>query len=135
MEVYIFNRTGLFMKVSGAVLLIVLYALGTIEPGFLHSLFHSTHSEVLHIAENEKDPCHRKIYHHSSEGGCSHSSHLIANEKCSFPSYILRVDPFSVDLPAYAAWLSPLTYYLIKCIDVLVSFGGSELSSRAPPYL
>ncbi|MCB0494617.1 MAG: hypothetical protein KDC79_00650 [Cyclobacteriaceae bacterium] len=59
--------------------------------GSLHSyFFHEEQSETVCSLENEKDACHRTIYHHDTVNGCNHSFHLIKPiAKCELCSILL----------------------------------------------
>lgn len=73
-------------------LFVVLYILSSSGAGMFHSISHETRHEVSHGSEDEKDPCHRSIYHSGSHGGCSHGSHFIASDKCPMCDVVFHGD-------------------------------------------
>lgn len=64
-----------------AVLLLSLYVCGTIGADLGHQFFHAHHDTALHTVVQEKDPCHRALYHHDITHGCHHRSHVGKVEK------------------------------------------------------
>jgi len=69
------------MKSLFGVILLFLYIAGNVEVDSFHQLFHAYEKE-LHSSEQEKDPCHRAIYHDSKKDGCDHKTHLTEIKKC-----------------------------------------------------
>ncbi|MFK8101756.1 MAG: hypothetical protein AB8G15_04510 [Saprospiraceae bacterium] len=55
--------------------------LDSLHPFFSHA--HQAHETCS--AEAEKDPCHKKIYHHDNQAGCHHDSHIHSpTHNCDF---------------------------------------------------
>ena len=69
------NHRLIFQSWMSAFLLF-LYITGTISTDLVHQIIHSHADVELHSALNEKDPCHKVIYHHEKDNGCKHTSHL-----------------------------------------------------------
>jgi hypothetical protein len=63
------------------VLLLILYTGGNVQIESFHQLFHA-YEKDLHSFEQEKDPCHRAIYHEAQKNGCDHKTHLTEVKKC-----------------------------------------------------
>lgn len=74
--------------------------------GSLHSYFvHEEQSETVCSLENEKDACHRTIYHHDTTDGCDHPYHLTKPiVKCELCNILLthHVLPIKKSLEARA---------------------------------
>lgn len=68
----------------------------------LHSYFaYQEQTETVCTPENEKDSCHRTVYHHDAANGCSHSLHLIEPVvKCDLCSILFseHIVPTKCDL-------------------------------------
>ncbi len=48
----------------------------------LHSYFHKEHhNQEICTAEAEKNPCHKRVIHHSLAEGCKHKTHIFSLEK------------------------------------------------------
>jgi hypothetical protein len=125
------SKTISSLKISAVMLLVIIYALGALRPESLHRLFHSHQNIEQHFAENEKDPCHRSIYH-GGVTGCKHKAHVLQTSKCnycditSFTGHILVPDPetnYTRAIPAVFRYFDPH-------FSVAVTL---NLSARAPP--
>ena len=81
------------LKTSSILLLLFLYTAGNVQLESFHSVFHSL-EKALHSAEQEKDPCHRAIYHDAAANGCDHKTHVTAVKKCP----LCHVVPFNDQL-------------------------------------
>lgn len=112
-------------------LLVVLYMLSSPGAGILHSIVHETKQVVSHAGEDEKDPCHRSIYHNGTQGGCSHGTHLIASDKCPMCDIVFHVDQdVSIRLSvSHIDSSEPFGLYR----SLLDSHHAVISSSRAPP--
>jgi hypothetical protein len=125
-------RTGL--KAYSSILLLLLYLVGNTQIESIHKLFHSHSNSLNHSVEQEKDPCHRTIYHQVKKDGCEHNSHLVKVQKCSLCQVLFHSDQivFS-DLPS-----KPLQsgFILIKrFIPVQLAGIDDNLPARAPPFI
>lgn len=67
-------------KTFSVILLLFLYVAGNVQMESFHQVFHSL-EKSLHSYEQEKDPCHRAIYH-DTDAGCDHKTHVTAVKKC-----------------------------------------------------
>jgi hypothetical protein len=118
--------------VLGPLLLVVLYIVGTSQLGFLYALGHDHDVQISHSQKEEKDPCHRQIYHNDVEAGCDHDVHLTVINKCDLCDFAVHVDK---------TLLTPALRLTQKLDQNFVSFYKSNLesywavlsSSRAPP--
>ena len=122
-------------RITGKVfpfLLLVLYFVGTSHPELLHSFAHSHDAFVVHSEEQEKDPCHRLIYHDDAERGCGHDSHLIVSDRCHMCDLAYHVDHTILsDLAFSTVEFSSAQFDHYK-VD-LDSYWAVRSSSRAPP--
>ncbi|HEX9651087.1 MAG TPA: hypothetical protein VGA21_11030 [Cyclobacteriaceae bacterium] len=73
------------------ILLLFLYTLGNTEFETLHLVIHPDDS-LAHTANQEKDSCHRAIYHNEPEEGCSHKSHVLLKVKCGLCDQVCHSD-------------------------------------------
>lgn len=74
-------------QVYGIVLFTV-YIFGAFGLTTFHPVSHAHAYEVLHSADQEKDLCHRTLYHGDAKQGCHHSAHVVAKDKCGMCSTI-----------------------------------------------
>lgn len=75
----VFLRTTLRWSVLG--LLMALYTLGSLRVESVHRLIHD-HDAELHTEAQERNACHRTIFHGSSSS-CEHPVHVSANWTCT----------------------------------------------------
>ncbi len=126
------NGTAHSVKAALYIFLFAFYVAGTSQVEVLHELIHSHNNLISHSPEEEKDPCHRDVYHHDTEKTCDHHSHIVVTDKCELCDLIFYTDQIllsSVD--------SPSIHFLV--VDFVfnssdtVGTGHSINSSRAPP--
>lgn len=118
--------------VLGPLLLLALYIVGTSQLGFLYAIGHNHDVQISHSYKEEKDPCHRHIYHNDVAAGCDHDVHLTVTDKCDLCDFAVHADK---------TLLSPAIYLTLKFDQNFVSLYKSNLdsywavlsSSRAPP--
>lgn len=76
-------------------LLVVITMLGylaaNVEFESLHELAHHD-EEISHSEADEKDACHRHLYHDDFSKGCAHKTHFVASKKCGLCDHHLSVD-------------------------------------------
>ena len=113
---------------------LVLYTAGTSHLEYLHSMFHGHDVAVTHSDAQEKDPCHRLLYHNDTMQGCDHSSHLIVSDKCEMCDLVYHGDQTMLsDLTLSNGEFSSEHFDLYK--SNLGSYWAVISSSRAPPAL
>lgn len=120
-------------RVFTAAFLLIFYIIGNTQIGFVHQLFHPDEVAITHSDNQEKNPCHRSIYH-GQETGCRHEFHLVKVNTCGASHTLAHVDQllFPVDAPECIH---------ITAIDSIQPDAGqqsdNELSrpSRGPPAL
>ena len=115
----------------------LLLAFGVTGPSqfaLFHKLLHSHDHSVSHSESQEKDRCHRAIYHNDIENGCGHHSHLVVTDKCDLCDMILHTDQI---LLSTSESLQPQFFStdFTSCSFEIVSIGQSILPSRAPPTI
>jgi hypothetical protein len=84
-------RRGLRSAVSVFFLLFYVAGVTSQSQGF-HQFFHSKNNLVSHTEAQEKDRCHRSIYHDDVKTGCGHSSHVVVTDKCPLCDQIFHID-------------------------------------------
>lgn len=112
--------------------LMLLYIGSTLTPEQLHSFIHHHEITVTHSADEEQDPCHRTLYHHDTEQGCEHDSHLIAYDDCEGDDQIYHGDYTLLNersLLIAEALQEHFDFYKVN----LDSYWAVISSSRAPP--
>lgn len=114
--------------------LLVLYVAGSFELEVLHSFVHDHDYAITHSKEQERDPCHRLVYHRDVQRGCDHQSHLIVSHKCHMCDLACHGDQTRADVITEESvkfendFTSPYN-------DNLDSNWVINTSSRAPPAL
>ena len=80
-----------YRKEAARILIVILGFVYTsaLFVSYIHTYFaHQKVAQEVCSLENEKDPCHRSIYHQDVENGCDHDTHLIVPvvncEQCLF---------------------------------------------------
>jgi len=118
------------LKCSIVISLLFLYFLGSSRIESLHKFFHE--DVVLHTAQDESDPCHLRLYHQQIDGGCDHTSHFVAEEKCSLCDIQFHSNPIvevSVIVP-------PITFNLVSAplfVKLYIEEVDYQFTGRAPP--
>jgi hypothetical protein len=115
-----------------AMVLLVLYVAGNTGSGIVHQLFHTGPSLVLHTPAQERDVCHRAIYHFGKDP--KHNVHLTVSDKRDRCHLLVHADQLALDIPRQTA-MSPA----IAFVENLTVGGAAQiylvLSSRAPPLI
>lgn len=128
------RKTRRILTRASSVLLLIFYVAATAQNEVLHHFFHSEDRLLLHSGEQEKDPCHRTIYHHELKRECGHDSHIILKDKCELCGIITHTKQI---LPS--VFECPSILFALQTFDFTspddVNAGESILSSRAPPLL
>ena len=119
------------MRKIFALLLLLLYLVGNVEVESFHKAFHSF-EQALHSSQDEKDPCHRAIYHNSKQNSCDHKTHLTAVKKCPLCHLVpLNEKHIAVGHSFESFSSTPSFDQFFVAIQVAEISGG--LSARAPP--
>ena len=125
------QRVGNRLRTTAAFLLLLLYVAGNVQMENFHHVFHSI-EKALHSSEQEKDPCHRAIYHDSEAQGCDHKTHVTEVKKCP----LCHVVPFNEQhLAASHSFesISISNHFDEYIISISADRNSSNLSARAPP--
>lgn len=118
-------------KTFSVILLLILYFAGNVQVETFHQFFHSL-EKALHSAEQEKDPCHRAIYHEAKNEGCDHKTHVTAVKKCPLCHVLpLNEQNISAGRSFESIPLLPLGNKHFLSFQVAEAF--LALPSRAPP--
>jgi hypothetical protein len=121
------------LKAFSSVLLLVFYTVGNTQVEAIHRLLHSHSTSIAHLPEQERDTCHRTIYHQEKKA-CKHKVHLTKVDKCDFCQFVFHTDHIKVSGSSHLSlrWYSVIT-------DGLTYFQYAELNdhlpSRAPPFI
>lgn len=122
------------LKAYSILLLVLLYLVGSARIESVHQLFVQHAAPVLHAQEQEKDPCHRSIYHQERSADCKHTTHIVDNHKCPMcDSQVHTVQIHEDNLGV----VSPFFESAISTISQSTTIAGyySYSSSRAPPFM
>lgn len=112
--------------------LIAFYAAGAAQLQVLHEYLHAHLHVTSHSETEERDACHRTIYHQDKENGCGHQSHIVVTDKCPLCDLISDTDQ------VFLLQASSLSVDFIL-IDFPISVSALETSihiirsPRAPP--
>lgn len=115
-----------------ACFLAVAYFMGTLPAEVWHDIVHAHEQAPLHTVIQEKDPCHRSIYHHDKASGCQHKTHLTGNKKCCFSVVTINtaqlISSYNVPTVSHADSTQPIAQCHLLVDTILLN-----RSSRAPP--
>jgi hypothetical protein len=123
-------KTRKALRSVGAALLLFCYLAGNASFGILHRLLHQQQTTVSHSPAQERDVCHRAIYHFGKDP--KHNAHFAISEKSdrclllAHAEQILIADPTSERAIPHGD--QPQT-----CIALQFSGTSILLPSRAPP--
>jgi hypothetical protein len=115
-----------------SLLLAILYIGASSHLEALHSFVGHHDVPITHTDEQEKDPCHRLIYHHDVENGCHHHAHYTGHEKCQLCNLAFHGDQMlwqAVTIQSFAP-AKTIPGPLKKGADTYLA---SISSPRAPP--
>ena len=117
-----------------SVLWLIIYIGGILQVRILHSLVHDHEEVVSHSDDEEKDPCHRLIYHHELKACVDHDAHLTISIKCQMCDLAFHGDQTLLSKVIVAATKFEQPYFISYKLD-LDSYCAVISSSRAPPIL
>jgi hypothetical protein len=108
-----------------------LYVVGNVQFESIHQVFHSLET-THHSWEQEKDPCHRAIYHESTGDGCDHNTHFTAVKNCPLCHVVPANEQLLIDSKI------PGRHRLVAIFDEksnlnLIGSVINYLPARAPP--
>ena len=119
------------MRIFFALLLLLLYLTGNVQLESFHKVFHSF-EQALHSSDEEKDPCHRAIYHDSKQEGCDHKTHVTAVKKCPL-CHIAPLNEKHISVShTFESFSSSFNFKEFSISIPIIEISGS-LSARAPP--
>lgn len=119
------------MRIFSALLLLLLYLTGNVQLESFHKVFHSF-EQALHSSDEEKDPCHRAIYHDSKQEGCDHKTHVTAVKKCPL-CHIVPLNEKHLAVSHTFESFSSSSHFKEFPISVQIIEISGSLSARAPP--
>ena len=119
------------MRIFSALLLLLLYLTGNVQLESFHKVFHSF-EQALHSSDEEKDPCHRVIYHDSKQEDCDHKTHVTAVKKCPL-CHIVSLNEKHLAVSHTFESFSSLSHFNEFPISVQIIEISGSLSARAPP--
>ena len=112
-------------------LLLLLYLVGSVQIESFHDAFHSF-EQALHSFDQEKDPCHRAIYHDSKKEGCDHKTHVTAVKKCPLCHLVPLNEKHIAVSHVFESFSTPCDFKNF-CFSFCVVEVAGKLSARAPP--
>lgn len=115
-------------------LLLSVYIAGTSQLELLHLFVHSNDFVVAHSDEQEKDPCHRLLYHNDIEQGCDNHAHLTVSDKCQMCDLVNHGDQNLLSVITFPDADFPQDHFVFHKSD-LDCYWAVISSSRAPPAL
>lgn len=118
---------------SGCVLLwLLLYGVGSLSTEGVHAFLHSNEL-ALHTVQQEKDPCHRNIFHQDNKS-CEHKTHVDKVRKCPLCQFSFHADQwFSEEAHSDKVEFVPVVSKAKNTFQLHAS--ALQLPSRAPPVL
>jgi hypothetical protein len=119
-------------KGLAVVLLAAVYIIGNSPGEALHKLFHNQELTVVHTVDQEKDSCHRTIYHQEKEQGCKHKSHISKVDKCNLCHALSHIDQIAIS-DSTCEFISNDVEIAGKIISHRLSLADTNLPARAPP--
>jgi hypothetical protein len=119
-------------KILAVVLLAAAYIIGNSPDEALHKLFHNQEAVVVHTIDQEKNSCHRSIYHQEKEDGCQHKSHISKVDACSLCHALSHIDQIAIS-DSTCEFISTGVEITGKLISHHLSLIETNLPARAPP--
>jgi hypothetical protein len=129
LKTYLTNSAKLF----AVVILATAYIIGNSPGEALHKLFHNQET-VVHTVDQEKDSCHRTIYHQEKEDGCKHKSHISKVDKCTLCHALSHIDQIAIS-DSTCEFISTDVDITSRIIPHHFSFADTNLPARAPPLV
>ena len=77
----IFRNNISFFKSLSVAALLGIYISALIFNNLHRYFHHEHHHQEICTVETEKDPCHKRVFHHSLDEGCKHKTHVFSLEK------------------------------------------------------
>src|SRR5688572_17696060 len=119
------------LRIFSALLLLLLYLAGNVQVESFHKVFHSF-EQALHSPDQEKDPCHRAIYHDSKQEACDHKTHVTAIKKCPLCHIVPLNEEHIAVSHIFESFSSPSDFEKFS-FSILITELSGNLSARAPP--
>lgn len=114
--------------------LLISYTVGNIQVEAFHRHFHAQDNIDTHSFQEEKDPCHRTLYHHEKNYGCKHKLHLKKADKCSLCHIFYHSDQITFS-DSSCEFIQSGFIVAEKFISVQLADIDNNLPSRAPPFI
>ena len=122
------------LRAFSAIFLLLFYMISNTSVEVFHQFVHAhDDTAIAHTLQDEKDPCHRTIYHASKDNSCAHE-HLTKIKKCNLCDLISHTDQVVVSFS-----LNPFNpSYFSHGLFVIQDWHGNTITglpSRGPPAL
>ena len=117
---------------GGIILLLLLYVLSVLQIESVHMLFHAHDQVELHTQEQEKDLCHRAIYHGEKENDCGHKTHVKKSDKCSLCAVVFSGAIIQPENLTGKNFVHATAYFVHEDVFSGAVF-NHQRPSRAPP--
>lgn len=117
--------------------LLLIYFSGTSHLEVLHSFYHNHDQRVKHSEEQEKNPCHRSIYHFDFDElakNCGHNAHLVVADKCTLCDHNVHQDHLLFDLTRISSNDFSSPEFISLSVDA-DSYSLLNVLARGPPDL
>ncbi|MBL7870650.1 MAG: hypothetical protein JNM78_03490 [Cyclobacteriaceae bacterium] len=118
-------------KILAVVLLAAAYISGNSPGEAFHKFFHNQET-LVHTVDQEKDSCHRTIYHQEKEDGCKHKTHISKVEQCTLCHALSHIDQIVIS-DSTCEFISTDVEIVGKIISHHFSLADTNLPARAPP--
>lgn len=96
------NHLSQGLKALLAIILLLFYLIGSTPVALFHQFLHAGENVVAHAPAQEKDPCHRAVYHPGLSNSCHHQSHVVSGVKCDLCHLLIHSDQIVVSISSTA---------------------------------
>jgi hypothetical protein len=127
------HQTFMIFRTVLVSMILTVYVLGAIGFNVLHEIIHD-HPEQSHSLQQEKDLCHRALFHQDKSHGCKHTTHISKVDKCNFSHTLFS----GYTLPgafSIGKELINTNYFHCNSPIAVLSESHSEITLRGPPAL
>ncbi|MEO5979279.1 MAG: hypothetical protein ABIS36_05500 [Chryseolinea sp.] len=111
--------------------LLILYLGGNTQIGFLHQLVHPDELADTHTAVQEKNACHRALFH-GEASACNHEFHLGKANACNLSHTLTHSDQIFIlaDRSTIVGLVNPFN---LSYKEIFINTGSTDIQLRGPP--
>lgn len=130
----IFRNYSSVLKGLSVALLLGIY-LSAVLFNSLHEYVHQEHhSHEICTKETEKDPCHKRVFHHDLAEGCKHKTHMLSLESsCKLCDAIVSKYYFSFQKIVSQFESKSVQNPVIFEQSIIFRISTTAIQLRAPP--